>query len=93
MTRLHRFVFSPCAGLLALAVSSVPAGAQDDAAAMIARIEAPQLPNRQGFDPLTLSQLMERFRVPGVSIAVIKDFKIHWAKGYGLADVEANRPV
>lgn len=93
MTRLHRFVFSPCAGLLALAVSSVPAGAQDDAAAMIARIEAPQVPNRQGFDPLTLSQLMERFRVPGVSIAVIKDFKIHWAKGYGLADVEANRPV
>ena len=93
MTRLHRFVLSPCAGLLALAVSSVPAGAQDDAAAMIARIEAPQVPNRQGFDPLTLSQLMERFRVPGVSIAVIKDFKIHWAKGYGLADVEANRPV
>lgn len=93
MTRLHRFVFSPCAGLLALAVSTVPAGAQDDAAAMIARIEAPQVPNRQGFDPLTLSQLMERFRVPGVSIAVIKDFKIHWAKGYGLADVEANRPV
>jgi CubicO group peptidase (beta-lactamase class C family) len=36
---------------------------------------------------------MERFRVPGVSIAVIKDFNIHWAKGYGVADVEAGRPV
>jgi CubicO group peptidase (beta-lactamase class C family) len=67
--------------------------AQDDAAAMMARIESAQSPNRQGLDPLTLQQVMERFRVPGVSIAVIKDFKIHWAKGYGLADVETNRPV
>jgi CubicO group peptidase (beta-lactamase class C family) len=36
---------------------------------------------------------MDRVRVPGVSIAVIKDFAIHWAKGYGLADVESKQPV
>jgi CubicO group peptidase (beta-lactamase class C family) len=63
------------------------------AAAMMARIEAPQVPDRQGFDNLTLKQLMERFRVPGVSIAVIKDFEIHWAKGYGIADVSSSAPV
>ena len=62
-------------------------------AAMMARIEAAQSPNRNGLDPLTLQQVMERFRVPGVSVAVIKDFEIHWAKGYGLADVEARTPV
>jgi CubicO group peptidase (beta-lactamase class C family) len=28
-----------------------------------------------------------------VSVAVIKDFKIHWAKGYGVADVESGKPV
>lgn len=70
-----------------------PAAAQDDPAGFIARIEGPQSPNRQGYDPLTIQQIMERFRVPGVTVAVIKDFKIHWAKGYGVADVTTNRPV
>ena len=39
--------------------------AQDDAAAMIVRIESAQSPNRQGLDALTLQQVMERFRVRG----------------------------
>jgi CubicO group peptidase (beta-lactamase class C family) len=67
--------------------------AQDGAAALIARIEAPQTPNRQGWDPYTLPELMDRFGVPGVSIAVIKDYQIHWTKAYGLADVTAKSPV
>jgi CubicO group peptidase (beta-lactamase class C family) len=81
--------------LLAATILSgvVPAHAQDDTAALIARIEGPQSPNRQGFDSLSIEQLMQRFKVPGVSIAVIKDFKIHWAKGYGVADVETGRAV
>ena len=62
-------------------------------AAMMARIEAPQSPDRQGLDRLTLQQVMERFHVPGVSVAVIKDFKIDWAKGYGIADVESGMRV
>ncbi len=93
MTRLPRFVPRTAIVLLAASGAWSAASAQDDTARLIATIEAPQSPNRQGFDPLTLEQLMTRFRVPGVSIAVIQDFKIHWAKGYGLADVEANRPV
>ena len=36
---------------------------------------------------------MARFDVPGVSIAVIRDFQIHWAKGYGTADVASGTPV
>jgi CubicO group peptidase (beta-lactamase class C family) len=67
--------------------------AQDDAAALIARVEAAQTPARGGLDSYTLQELMQRFRVPGVSIAVIKDFEIHWAKAYGQADVESQRPV
>ena len=42
---------------------------------------------------LTLAELMTRFNVPGVSIAVIRDFQIHWAKGYGVADVATGAPV
>ena len=66
---------------------------QDGAAALIARIEAPQTPNRQGWDPYSLQELMDRFGVPGVSIAVIKDYQIHWTKAYGQADVSAKAPV
>ena len=61
--------------------------------AMMARIEGAQSPNRQGLDPFTLQQVMERFHVPGVSVAVIKDFKIDWAKGYGAADIESGMRV
>ena len=68
--------------------------AQDrDPATIIARIEAAQTPNRQGWDGLTLQELMQRFRVPGMSIAVIRDGRIHWAKGYGVADVETGQRV
>jgi CubicO group peptidase (beta-lactamase class C family) len=36
---------------------------------------------------------MKHYGVNGVSIAVIRDSKIEWAKGYGLADVEEKKPV
>jgi CubicO group peptidase (beta-lactamase class C family) len=64
-----------------------------DVAQLIQRIEAPQIPNRQGLDGLTLQEVMAKLHTPGVSIAVIKDFKVQWAKGYGVADVKTGRPV
>lgn len=85
--------------LLAAVVSSDSAGpaalaAEDTSpAAMMTRIEGRQVPDRQGFDGFTLQQLMEKQRVPGVSVAIIKDFEIHWAKGYGTADVTTGAPV
>ena len=36
---------------------------------------------------------MDELGVPGVSVAVIHDFAIHWARGYGVADVETGKPV
>lgn len=42
---------------------------------------------------LTIKELMDRFGVPGVSVAVIQDFNVHWAKGYGIADVETGAIV
>jgi CubicO group peptidase (beta-lactamase class C family) len=59
----------------------------------MARIEGPQVPDRQGLDALTIEGVMQRFHVPGVSVAVIKDYQIHWAKGYGVADVKSGRAV
>ncbi len=69
------------------------AQAQASIAELMARIEQPQTPSRQGFDPLTLQQIMEKTRVPGASVAVIKDFAVHWAKGYGKADATSQSPV
>ena len=78
--------------VMALLVTPIALRAQDgDVASLIARIEGPQTPNRQGFDGFTLHQLMQRFRVPAISIAVIKDFEIHWAKTYGIADAETGQ--
>src|SRR6185436_13576377 len=31
--------------------------------------------------------------VPGVSIAVINNYKVEWARGYGVKDIESNEPV
>ena len=44
-------------------------------------------------DPSVVQPLLTQFKVPGVSIAVIKDFTIEWAKGYGMADVETGAAV
>ncbi len=60
---------------------------------IIQAIEGPQRPNRQGHDPFSLEDLMKRCGVPGVSVTVIKDFEIHWTKGYGIADVETGSEV
>jgi CubicO group peptidase (beta-lactamase class C family) len=49
----------------------------------------PQAP----FSDEVVGAMLKQFNVPGVSIAVIKDFKVHWAKGYGMADVETGAPV
>src|SRR5215475_7107753 len=44
-------------------------------------------------DPPAVQQLLTQFKVPGVSIAVIKNFRVEWARGYGVADVETGEPV
>src|SRR5262245_6205096 len=41
----------------------------------------------------TIQERMKFYKVPGVSVAVISDFKVQWAKGYGLKDAETNEPV
>ncbi len=47
----------------------------------------------EGFAGWNIYERMKHYRVQGVSIAVIKDFKIEWAKGYGWADTAKKMPV
>lgn len=46
-----------------------------------------------GLSLTTMEERMKRYNINGVSIAVIRDYKIIWAKGYGWADVEEKRTV
>jgi len=80
--------------LLALFTAFVaPLAYSQDPAHFISTIEAPQSPNHQGNDPLTLQEMLARFHVPGVSVAIILNSQIHWAKSWGVADVETGVPA
>jgi CubicO group peptidase (beta-lactamase class C family) len=43
--------------------------------------------------PSTITERMAKYNLKGMSIAVIQDYKIVWAKGYGWADAENKIPV
>ena len=75
------------------ALLSLLFAAQISVSDAMSRVEAAQTPNRQGLDPFTLQEVMDKYHVPGLSIAVIRDFEIHWAKGYGIADVSTGAAV
>lgn len=63
----------------------------------IARVEAGLLGavqiKGQPLVPMKLPDRMCYHKVPGVSIAVVNDLKIQWAKGYGLKESGKNNPV
>ena len=44
-------------------------------------------------DPAVMDGLRKQYSVPGVSVAVITNSTIEWARGYGLADVDSGEPV
>jgi CubicO group peptidase (beta-lactamase class C family) len=41
----------------------------------------------------TLAERMKMYNINGVSIAVVHNYQIEWARGYGFADVSEKRPV
>jgi CubicO group peptidase (beta-lactamase class C family) len=43
--------------------------------------------------PSSIEERMAKYNVKGISIAVIHNYKIAWAKGYGWANVEEKKPV
>lgn len=69
--------------------------AQKSAAEFVHRVENNLMPYApvKGFAGWNIIDRMKYYHVPGVSIAVIHNYKLHWAKGYGLADTLKNIPV
>jgi CubicO group peptidase (beta-lactamase class C family) len=90
------FILMLSSTLLAAPARTCVAQTQDPALEeRIHRVENGLLPPvlAKGVPGWTLKERMEAYQVPGVSIAVFKDFKIDWAKGYGLKDVATGEPV
>ena len=84
--------------LLALtACSRRVATPEPDVAARIARIERELLPTTRvegrSYTPVSIQERMRALGVPAVSVAVINGGRIEWAKAYGYADVESQRPA
>jgi CubicO group peptidase (beta-lactamase class C family) len=77
--------------------SSDTRGKQEDQEARIRRVETMvvDLPMGEGQAPLRMDllQLMKLYNVPGLSIAVIDDYKMVWAKGYGVIETGSGMPV
>lgn len=66
-----------------------------DTEARLKRVEQGLLPAVliKGDPSWSIAERMKFHKVPGLSIAVIKDFKIDWARSYGVKDIETNEPV
>jgi CubicO group peptidase (beta-lactamase class C family) len=43
--------------------------------------------------PQTLRDRLAYYHTPGVSIAVINDFEVEWAQGFGLCDARAKNKI
>lgn len=79
---------------------SVPAKSRSKAASASARLQrveetAFELPGKAGEPPvrLNLSELMKTFNVPGLSVAIIENYKIVDAKAYGVIEPGSSTAV
>ena len=81
--------------LVFIVVCSQAAFAQSPVASRIERVEHGLLPvvPIKGESGWTIQERMKHYRIPGLSIAVINDYKVEWARGYGVKDVQTNEPV
>ncbi|GAA4015879.1 hypothetical protein GCM10022408_31610 [Hymenobacter fastidiosus] len=80
---------------LAQPSTPVPPPLPRTVAARIRQVENSLLPYVpvQGLAGWNLVERMKHHRVPGLSIAVIRNYKIDWVKAYGWADTTARTPV
>ena len=55
-------------------------------------ITGAQVPGMESFDQ-SVRSLMQKYNIPGGAVAVVRDGKLFYARGFGYADVENKTPV
>src|SRR5271166_1755209 len=98
-----RFLLASISLILAASAISLPAqnaSPKNSSTANEERIrrvenDIPPIPVGADQPPLqfTLQQLMDVLKVPGLSVAVVDDFNIAWAKPYGVTEAGTTNPV
>jgi CubicO group peptidase (beta-lactamase class C family) len=76
----------------AVAAALAPAGGTDATGQRIARIERDLRPASSA-NAATLAERMAHYRVPGVSVAVIHQGRIEWARAWGVRDAAGRMPA
>ena len=86
---------SICKFLLVVQLLPFVALGQSNTDAQIKRVEGGLLPPVliKGDPSWTIEERMKHWKVPGLSIAVVKDFKVEWARSYGVKDIDTKEPV
>ena len=84
-----------CKLLLVVNLFPFVALAQTSVDTQIKRVEQGLLPPVliKGDPSWSIEERMKFWKVPGLSVAVVKDFKVEWARTYGVKDVETKEPV
>jgi CubicO group peptidase (beta-lactamase class C family) len=77
---------------LANATDASPAGSTPDLTPDTVLLKFPIEENQPPVD-ITLKQLMDTFKLPGLSVAVIENNQIAWAKGFGVTEYGGSAPV
>ncbi len=75
--------------------ANTQAKTESSASVRIKRVEQGLLPAVliKGDPAWSIEERMKFYNVPGLSVAVIKDFKVDWARSYGLKDIETKEAV
>lgn len=83
--------------ILFIIVGLMPAlvSGQDNVTERIRRVEQGLRPERlmKNQSPWALEERMKHYQVKGLSVAVIQDYGIDWAKGYGIRNATTGDPV
>lgn len=93
-------VFTVCT-IASMLLRSSPASHLEDTSSLAVSQRIHQVENRIGFVKFkakgqadtNIEERMRYYGINGLSIAVINNYKVEWAKGYGWADVNEKRPV
>ena len=79
--------------ILIVCAFGASAPTQNNLQQRIQRVENGLLPSNSTGSTLRLADRMAFYKTPGVSIAVINDGKLEWARGYGVLEAGNNNPV
>src|SRR5437016_3660274 len=77
-----------------LTIAALPAADRDQRVQRVTNgLRPASVTKGQPIPQWTLAERMQFYKVPGVTVAVMQDGKVEWARGFGVTSVEGGKPV